>query len=113
MSTITFYADDIELEIPAKYELCQRCRGKGTHVNPAIDGNGLSQEDMDEAGPEFFDDYMAGVYDVACYACKGRTTVLVADTMRMSADQVTAWMNHLEEEASDRRMIEMEIRTGA
>jgi hypothetical protein len=27
---------------------CYRCRGKGFHVNEAIDGNGITQSEMDE-----------------------------------------------------------------
>ena len=50
------YCDD--LEIPATYAVCDRCEGKGSHVNPAIDGNGLSAEDFDEQGPDFREDYM-------------------------------------------------------
>lgn len=37
-----------ELELPGHYEVCPRCEGKGKHVNPAIDGNGLSAEDFAE-----------------------------------------------------------------
>ena len=33
---------------PAKYVVCPRCHGAGTHVNPAIDGNGIGSEEMAE-----------------------------------------------------------------
>lgn len=29
--------DEASYDIPAKYEVCSRCDGKGTHVNPAIE----------------------------------------------------------------------------
>ena len=58
---LTVFLGEDEIEIPTKFAVCPRCRGTGSHVNPAVDGNGLTQEDFDEAGPEFRDDYMAGV----------------------------------------------------
>lgn len=66
------------LKVRAKYEVCPTCRGKGSHVNRAIDGNGLTREDFDE-NPGFFEDYMSGVYDVPCEECNGLRVVLVAD----------------------------------
>lgn len=57
-----------------RWIVCPVCEGKGTHVNPDIDANGLTAEDFDE-DPDFAEDYRSGVYDVTCYTCKGRTTV--------------------------------------
>jgi hypothetical protein len=71
----TFQISDREYSLPGRYVVCPRCEGKGSHVNPNVDGNGLSQEDFDE-NPGFFEDYMAGVYDVSCYTCKGQRVVL-------------------------------------
>jgi len=58
--------------------VCDRCRGKGSHCNPAIDGNGLTREDFDE-DPDFEESYFRGDYDVACYDCKGLRVVPVVD----------------------------------
>lgn len=74
---------EFEVEFPATREKCDRCDGTGTHVNPAIDGNGLTQEDFD-AEPGFFEDYMGGHYDVICEECGGEKIVLVID--REAAD---------------------------
>lgn len=57
--------DEVEFEVPWRWEICSRCRGHGKHVNPNIDGHGLSQEDFEE-DPDFRESYFAGVYDVAC-----------------------------------------------
>ena len=82
MNKITFTTldedADIQVDLPAKYEVCQNCNGEGKHVNRAIDGNGLSREDFDE-DPDFEEAYFRGDYDVPCDECKGRTTVLVVD----------------------------------
>ena len=79
-------ASDEEHEIvhdfPATREKCDRCDGVGHHTNPAIDGNGLSEESVSD--PEFMEDYMAGHYDVPCEVCQGEKIVLVID--REAAD---------------------------
>lgn len=60
---------------PAKFEVCGNCNGKGSHVNRAIDGNGLSDELSSD--PDFCEDYLSGVYDVRCDVCGGQRVVLV------------------------------------
>jgi hypothetical protein len=58
-----------------KFMVCPNCEGKGTTVNPSIDGNGLSWDDMWEQGEDFIDDYFGGVYDVACAECGGNRVI--------------------------------------
>jgi hypothetical protein len=67
---------EIETEFPVKFEVCDRCHGKGRHCNPAIDGNGLTREDF-ERDPDFEESYFAGVYDVPCEECHGRRVMAV------------------------------------
>jgi len=67
--------------LPYRWEVCDLCDGKGTHVNPSIDSNGLTAEDFDE-DPDFREEYMAGRYDQQCNQCGGRTTVPVVDVSR-------------------------------
>ncbi len=81
IAMIDLYGDG-SVVLPAKYEVCTRCHGTGSHVNPNVDGNGLSRDDMDELGPEFFEDYMSGVYDVRCEECDGDRVVAVVDRPR-------------------------------
>jgi len=57
-------------EVPAKYEVCGTCSGKGSHVNPSIDSNGLTAEDFAE-DRDFEEMYFSGAYDVPCNECKG------------------------------------------
>lgn len=90
----------MDVTIPCKLEVCDRCGGHGHHVNPAIDGNGLSQEDMDD--PDFMDGYMAGHYDVRCEECGGEKVVPVADLDRMSWRQRAIWFDYLRQEAEAR-----------
>ena len=65
---------DVEEQLPAVYALCPTCKGKGKHVNPAIDAGGVTFE-----YPEDAQDYMAGVYDVRCFDCAGNRVIGVLD----------------------------------
>lgn len=69
-----------------KYEVCPRCEGEGTHVNPAVDGHGITADEMDELGEDFREDYIAGVYDVACSMCKGKRVVTTEDKEAYESD---------------------------
>lgn len=103
--------DDCEVELPSKYVVCPRCRGAGHHVNPSIDGNGITGEEMDELGEDFRHDYISGAYDVPCEECNGRSTVLELDRKRATKEQIAAYeaeQDSLREmyaiEAAERRM---------
>lgn len=71
--------EEVKISVPSKYEVCPRCGGEGHHSNPSIDGNGFSDEIRDD-DPEFYEDYMAGRYDVRCTVCNGERVVSVPDT---------------------------------
>lgn len=58
-----------------KWVVCPRCEGNGQHTNPAIDGHGISAEEMNELGDDFREDYMSGVYDIRCSHCGGQRVV--------------------------------------
>ncbi len=109
----TSEGDLVELVLPTKFELCPRCRGEGSHVNPAIDGNGLTAEDFDEAGEDFRENYMAGVYDVACYKCQGKRVVAVPDMDKLTAAEKILWKDHVREEADYQAIVDAERRMGA
>lgn len=68
------------LKLPAKLELCSRCRGHGTHVNPSIDGNGITESEFAEWHQDEVEGYFSGAYDVCCYDCSGDKTEKVIDT---------------------------------
>jgi len=70
--------DEMEVEVPFKWEVCSLCNGNGKHVNPSIDAHGITSEEFAE-DPEFFNDYRSGIYDVACYECAGLRVVAVPD----------------------------------
>jgi hypothetical protein len=99
---VTRDGDELEVSLPARFEVCPTCEGKGTHVNRAIDGNGLTREDFDQ-DPDFAEDYFRGGYDVQCEECKGTRVVAVVDKKRLSATQRAQYREHLKSEEESRR----------
>lgn len=98
--TFTVLADDtseVEHTLPAKFEVCGTCRGSGTHVNPSIDGNGLTREDFDE-DPDFRDAYFDGVYDVTCQTCGGQRVVPVVDEERADKGLLALYQKQQEDQ---------------
>lgn len=78
MGITAYDEDDNEVTIRTHKEVCPRCRGEGTHVNPAVDGHGISPEQFHD-DPDFEEAYFSGVYDVTCEECGGKNVVDVPD----------------------------------
>jgi len=101
-----------EVELPGKYEACSKCGGKGSTVNPAVDGHGISPEEFAE-DPDFEEAYHAGVYDIPCPECHGKRVVPVADVGRCTYAQkrllISEWMWQ-REEGEYRAMVRSEQR---
>lgn len=103
MNTIRFsyypddFSDEVEATLPCKYEVCPVCRGKGTTVNPAIDGHGISAEEFEE-DPDFRDDYMNGVYDVPCRECDGLRVIAVVDEQAADPELLKHYHDQLQAE---------------
>jgi len=78
-ATVTFEDEDGVEEtrtVPIEFSVCPVCEGRGKHVNPSIDCNGLTADDFAE-DPDFREDYFSGVYDQTCNECGGRNVVPV------------------------------------
>ena len=99
------------IRLPARYEVCPRCEGRGKHVNPSIDGHGLTSEDFED--PEFREDYFRGVYDVACHECRGVRVVRVLDEDRCDPELLKEYLDHLQDEAYYDQITRMEREMGA
>lgn len=106
--------EEIEVSLPARFEVCHRCKGSGRHVNEAIDGNGLTREDFDE-DPDFEEAYFRGDYDVTCTLCHGDRVVSEVDEERLTESQREQYERYCEskaelarDEASERRLRMME-----
>lgn len=88
--TRTVYdSDDNRVEetftVPFRYEVCDLCNGRGTHVNSSIDSNGLTSEDFDQ-DDDFREDYFSGAYDVPCCQCHGNKVTPKYDEARAKPD---------------------------
>lgn len=81
-----------EVRLPAKYEVCGRCAGRGVHDHPAF-SNGITSDEWHS--PDWDDEsresYMRGDYDVPCSVCRGQRVVLVPDEDAFNAEQRAAW----------------------
>ena len=67
-----------EILLPTKWEVCSVCEGKGIHVDPRMDDNGLNTADFQD-DPDFANDYFSGAFDIPCNSCGGRTTIRALD----------------------------------
>jgi hypothetical protein len=103
-----------EIEMPIKWEVCGLCNGRGAHVNPNIDYNGLTAEDFAE-DPDFAENYFSGRYDQTCNECCGRTTVPVIDNNCLTKEQKSHLENiekESQEQAEYERLLAWERRMG-
>jgi hypothetical protein len=79
--------EEITAEAPVIFEVCGRCGGRGSHVNPSIDGHGITMEEWDQDWSEDErEGYLSGRYDVTCYECAGKRVVAVIDETRCDSD---------------------------
>jgi hypothetical protein len=79
-----------EETLPAKFEVCERCKGHGVHLHPDIGSHAYSQEEFDEA----FDDEESreayftrgSMFDVQCEVCKGQRVIKVVDELEANPE---------------------------
>lgn len=114
ISWTEYTEDDEEVlhELPAKFEVCHRCVGEGKHVNPNVDGHGISRDEFDE-DPDFKEDYFSGVYDVQCHECQGNRVVPVLDEENCDKEILKRYKEYLEDEYNYNQECESERRMGA
>lgn len=93
--------------IRTRWEVCDRCRGRGTLGGfPGV----YTQDDFD-SGDVDLDEYLS--YSRTCEECNGRTTVLAVDRESSDKDARLAWDEWCREEAEYRHIEAMERRMGA
>ena len=73
--------------IPARFEVCDTCRGRGSHVDPNIDAGGVDAETFGD-DPDFAEAYMRREYDVPCAACGGARVTPTVDETRATPEQI-------------------------
>ena len=70
------------LSLPGHHEVCPRCEGRGTHLNPSIGEHAYTPKEFAESfdedqAAEYFS--RGGIYDVTCCECEGKRVVAVLD----------------------------------
>lgn len=110
--------ENVEVELPGKYEICHTCEGTGSHVNRNIDGHGITEDEWN--GPDWDDEdremYKSGGYDVICTECKGSRVVLEVDESLCTSEELKktleTYYEHLNDDYEYDRECEMERRMG-
>lgn len=118
---VTYYnseGEEVEVELPSKNEVCGRCEGHGTHLNPSIGSYAYSAEEFDESFPteedkaEYF--RRGGMYDVTCETCKGKNVIQVVNedacTTEEQKGHLKSYKKHLEEQEEYERECRAERR---
>ena len=100
-----------DMEIPAIFGVCDTCDGKGKHVNPSIDSNGLSREDFDN-DPDFEEDYFNGFYDVDCNECHGKRVSPEVAWDKLSKENERFVREHIQSHYDYQAECDMERRMG-
>lgn len=90
--------DEVEVGVPGMWEICSNCRGNGTHVHRAIDGNGITGSEWAEWDQDERETYLSGGYDVACDEGCIAGKVVVPDEDRCSAREKEMLERHYAQE---------------
>jgi len=102
---------------PTKWVICDDCRGNGTHVNPAIDGDGITGDDWAEWELDDREAYLTGGMDVRCSTCDGAGKALALNAPSMRPADLKEWQEQADEHNHDveiaRRERAAERRMGA
>lgn len=81
--------DGTEIEVPAVWEICDTCRGDGSHSRRVEPDGGFTSSEWAEAcadDDEFADRYFSGGYDSPCEDCDSAGKVQVTDYDALSVE---------------------------
>ena len=92
-------SSETEISLPAVYVVCLKCKGTGKHVNPSVDGDGLTAEDFAE-DPDFAESYLCGTYDVTCERCVGKRVNLEVDFEKLTKAEFEHYKRWRDDEAA-------------
>ncbi len=112
--------NEITHTLPARFVVCSKCEGHGTHLNPSIGEHAYTSEEFDEA---FSDDEQraeyfkrGGIYDVPCQQCEGKRVVLEVDRAACVTPEHHKGLRELRKQRQDDReyaaLCESERRAG-
>lgn len=107
--------EEITRELPSKYQVCSKCEGHGTHLNPSIGEHAYSAEEFqqefdEEEACEYFT--RGGIYDVDCIRCGGKRVEEVVDEEKCDKELLKRYHAKLADDAQYERMCRMEVEYG-
>jgi hypothetical protein len=107
--------EEITHELPSKKQVCSKCHGEGTHLNPSIGEHAYSAEEFerefdDEEREEYFT--RGGMYDVQCIKCNGRNVEEVVDEERCDKELLKRYYAKLADDDEYEQMCRSEIEYG-
>jgi hypothetical protein len=108
--------EEVSYTLPAKFEVCPTCEGRGSHVNPSIDAGGISEDDdfwHDDEDEEGNSRYRSGFYNVTCYTCGGRNVVPAIARERADEATLKIWDAKSEDDADFEAVCRAERMMGA
>jgi hypothetical protein len=112
-------AEEYQIDLPHTREVCDRCDGHGTHLNPSIGEHAYTPEEFndsfdDEEREQYFK--RGGIYDVTCHCCKGAKVINVLCQDECKTDDQKEALRFIREAEAwaeyDRRESEAERRMG-
>jgi len=102
--------EEIEVQIPARWEICDVCHGEGKH---SLDIGMITADEWNqEWSYEEREDYMSGRYDRQCECCCGSGKVKVADLDSMDPELRKRYEEWEREEAEYEAICRAERRMG-
>ena len=113
MNLITSFEEYHGTTIPKYKIVCPRCDGEGAHVNPAIDGNGITQEEWSDWDDDEREGYLTGRYDVTCEECGGRNVIDEVDEEAMDPALLSEWNEWVDSDRETKAIYRMERMMGA
>lgn len=98
MTVIMTDDDDNETEVsfPIRFEVCNTCEGRGRHVDPNIDSNGITSDEWNEWDDDEREGYMSGRYDITCLECHGDKVTPEIDNSKMDDKQKELYKKYLD-----------------
>lgn len=98
--------DDVTHQLPARYEVCSRCEGHGTHLNPSIGNHAFTGEEFErEFDEEQREQYLTrgGIYDVVCEVCSSMRVELVVDRKACCTEELKRLLALYDRREKERR----------
>lgn len=90
--------EEVTLDVPFRWEICDRCNGEGRHDHPAFSDGISGEEWANEWDDDERESYMSGAYDVRCENDCDNGKVRVPNLDTLTDEQRADYEAHLDAE---------------